>query len=152
MSLSELVYDLQVTLNTVINLGKEMNDKEFIDEIKGVAEVAKNGVIEATGVALHRLHKPQPSIDIVTALVKGIPEAMSHTNKKDRLPIQTAREWEGVSVKYIPILAKEGIRHNVGGRGMRGGLFVDDPEYCDNWNILELLVNDKHHDDDSLTP
>jgi len=111
MSLSALVYDLQVILTTVINLGKEMNDKEFIDEMKRVIEV-----IEAAGGALRRLHKTQPSIDTVKALVQGIPEAMSHTHETDRLPIQTANVWEGVTVKYIPILAKEGIRHNVGGR------------------------------------
>ena len=112
MSLSELVYDLQVILTTVINLGKELNDKEFIDQMKRIIEEAKKGVIEAAGGALRRLHKTQPSIDTVKALVQGIPEAMSHTHETDRLPIQTANVWEGVTVKYIPILAKEGIRHN----------------------------------------
>ena len=109
MSLSELVYDLQVILTTVINLEKEMNDKEFIDEMKRVIEV-----IEAAGGALRRLGKTQPSIGTVKGLAEITPDALSFKNEKDRLPIQSA-VWNRHAVKYVPILALVGIRHNVGG-------------------------------------
>lgn len=52
------------------------------------------------------------------------------------------------ALKYIPILAKEGIKYNVGGRGMRGGLLAADPTREVGWNTLqELLVNTDNSSD-----
>ena len=81
--------------------------------------------------------KPQSS----SLLVERIPSAISYTNGIGQLPVQSAAWWDSCSAKYIPILAKEGIKHNVGGDRMHGGLLVGDPKVTLNWNTLEALVN-----------
>ena len=93
----------------------------------------------ATGGALHRLDETQPSIDTVNELIQGIPDALSFEDEDGLLPIQSA-VWEKDAVKYIPILAKVGIKHEVGGRGMRGGLLVPDPTDTDAKSPLQCLA------------
>ena len=46
-----------------------------------------------------------------------------------------------IVTKYIPVLANEGIKHEVGGRGMRGGLLGTDPRDAQDRNTLQLIVN-----------
>lgn len=75
---------------------------------------------------LHRLKETKPSIDVIKELIQGFPDSLSFENKKDRLPIQSAVRNSN-AVKYLPILAKEGTKHEVGGIGMRGGLLVEHP-------------------------
>ena len=77
-------------------------------------------ISDATGSALHRLHGSNPSTDVVKELVEGFPEASLHKNEKDQLPIQQSVTWNVDSVKYL----SEGIKHDVGGRGTRSGLFA----------------------------
>ena len=50
------------------------------------------------------------------------------------------------SVKYIPVLAKEGIKHEIGGRGERGKLLVPDSTEA-NLNALQLIVDIYEYDD-----
>jgi hypothetical protein len=125
-----------------------LKDKKLFDALKKVVKTAKKGFTDATGGALHRLNDTKPSIDTVKELVQGIPEAMSVMNDEDRLAIQSMLE-QGAGIKYIPILAKEGNKHNVGGTGMRGGLLVSDP-VNDDGNLLECLAS-MHDDEDSIT-
>ena len=125
MSLSELLKDLQADINAAIKLEKKLKDEKFIDEIKTAVKIAKIGFTDATGNALHRLKETKPSIDVIKELIQGFPDSLSFENKKDRLPIQSAVRNRN-AVKYLPILAKEGIKHEVGGIGMRGGLLVED--------------------------
>jgi hypothetical protein len=59
---------------------------------------------------------------------------------KGQLPIHSAA-WGYHSVGYVPLLAKEGMKHQVGGHDNRGGLLVDDPR--DNGkrrNVLQELA------------
>jgi len=132
--------DLQADINAAIKLENKLKDEKFIDEIKTVLKIAKIGFIDAAGNALHRIHKTKPTIDAVKELIQGFPDALSFKNKKNRLPIQSAVR-SNVATKYVPILAKEGIKHEVGGRGMRGGLLVVDPTDVDGMNTLQLIVN-----------
>jgi len=37
------VRDLQVALNTIVNLAKELNDKKLIDDLKVAVQKAKKG-------------------------------------------------------------------------------------------------------------
>ena len=140
MSLSKLLKDLQADINAAIKLEKKLKDEKFIDEIKTVAKIAKIGFIDATGGALHRLDETKPSINAVKDLIQGNPDALSFKNKDGQLPIQSA-VWGTNAVKYIPILAKEGIKHEVGGRGMRGGLLLVDPVDEDDLNTLQSLAD-----------
>ena len=141
MSLSELLKDVQLDLSTITNLTeKNLKDDKFLDDLKTVLKIAKIGFSDATGGALHRLHISKPSIETVKELVQGNPDALSFKNEEDQLPIQSA-VWNQHAVKYIPILAKEGIKHEVGGRGMRGGLLLVDPVDEDDLNTLQSLAD-----------
>jgi len=82
MSFSESVRDLQVALNTIVNLEKELNDKKLIDDVKVALQKAKKVVSDATGGALHRLDETNPSIDAVKQLVESIPDALSCKNEE----------------------------------------------------------------------
>eukprot|EP00979_Chaetoceros_neogracilis_P006459 scaffold1312_cov181-Chaetoceros_neogracile.AAC.1 len=101
------------------------------------------GCTQATGKALHRLKTSKPSEDTVKQMVEGIPSSLSYKCAvNQRFPVQSTM-WNSNSIKYLPILAKEGIKHNVGGIDKRGGLLVTDPSVSheDNWNTLQLLVS-----------
>ncbi|GFH57203.1 hypothetical protein CTEN210_13679 [Chaetoceros tenuissimus] len=86
--------------------------------------------------SLHRLGKYKPSMDAVEKLVKKFPSALSYQDEDGQIPIQTAANDDGF--EYVPLLAKEGFKHKVGGEHARGGLLkVDD----DGRNILQLLLD-----------
>ena len=61
---------------------------------------------------------------------------MNYKNIKGRLPIQSAT-YNIASAPYVPLLAKEGVKHKVGGKDGRGGLLVVDD---DGDTTLQLLV------------
>ena len=48
--------------------------------------------------------------------------------------------WYMDALKYISILAKEGIKYNVGGRGMRGGLLLRDSRVTENPTTLQSIA------------
>jgi hypothetical protein len=141
LSLGEAFMDLNDAMNTVIKLEGNLNDQAFFNDILKFATTMMNGFTQATGKALHRLKTSKPSEDTVKQMVEGIPSSLSYKDDNTQLfPVQSA-VWNTHRIKYLPILAKEGIKHNVGGIDKRGGLLVTDPSVDDNWNTLELLVN-----------
>jgi hypothetical protein len=85
---------------------------------------------------------------------KGVDDDDDYEHQELVLPIQStvcdyADEKSAKAVSFIPLLAEEGSKLNVGGDGMRGGLlFVTD--YTDN--LLRLLVQagGDGHDFDSV--
>ena len=146
MSLSELFKDLQVVVQTAIKLENTLKDDTLYNDLKRIMKTAKKGFTDATGGALYRVHvhETKPSIDALKEMIQGIPGAPSFKNGKDQLPIQSVA-WKHDAVKYIPILVKEGIKHEVGGRGIRGGLLVlEDPkDWFHNKSALQLLFDDR---------
>jgi hypothetical protein len=130
-------------MKTVIKLEGNLNDQAFFDDINKFATTMMFGCTQATGKALHRLKTSKPSEDTVKQMVEGIPSSLSYKcAANQRFPVQSTM-WNSNSIKYLPILAKEGIKHNVGGIDKRGGLLVTDPSVSheDNWNTLQLLVS-----------
>eukprot|EP00979_Chaetoceros_neogracilis_P010714 scaffold2563_cov201-Chaetoceros_neogracile.AAC.4 len=145
LSLSKAFMDLNVAMNTIIKLQGKLIDQAFfndINDIKDLARTMMNGFTQATGKALHRLGTSEPSEDTVKQMVEGIPSSLTYKCATSQmLPVQSA-VWHVNSIKYLPILAKEGIKHNVGGIDKRGGLLVADPSRNDyNYNTLQLLVS-----------
>jgi hypothetical protein len=135
--------DLKDAMKTVIKLEGKLNDQVFFNEIKEFATTMMNELTQATGKALHRLKTSKPSEDTVKQMVEGIPSSLSYKcAASQRFPVQSA-VWYTNSIKYLPILAKEGIKHNVGGIDKRGGLLVTDPSDPNdhNPNTLHVLVN-----------
>jgi len=143
MPLSKAFMDLKDAMDTVIKLEGKLNDQVFFNDINDIKDLATmmNGLTQATGKALHRLKTSKPSEDTVKQMVEGIPSSLSYKDDASQLfPVQSAL-WYTRSIKYLPILAKEGIKRNVGGRVKRGGLLAVDPRADRNRNTLESLVS-----------
>ena len=75
--------------------------------------------------------------DQVKTVIKAFPSALSHLDDDGSLPIQAAACFER-SVSFVPFLAAEGVKFNVGGEGKRGGLLGEDPVY--SLNVLQKVV------------
>jgi len=141
LSLAKVFKDLNDAMDTVIKLEGRLNDQAFFNDINKFATTMMNGFTQATGKALHRLGTSEPSEDTVKKMVEGIPSSLSYKDDASQLfPIQFAT-WDTRSIKYVPILAKEGIKNNVGGRDKRGGLLVADPRDDYHLSTLEMLVS-----------
>jgi hypothetical protein len=61
------------------------------------------------------------SEDEIRTLVQCVPTSLSYEDEDGDLPIQCAVYHSG-GVPFIPMLIEEGMKHNVGGEEMRGGL------------------------------
>jgi hypothetical protein len=107
--------------------------------IKEILNRAKKELTVHTGEHLHDLNSKIPVKETLQKMIAVVPLALSHTNKHGRLPIHSV-VWGRRSVGYVPLLAKEGITHQVGGHDNRGGLLVVDPYEYDKKNVLQLLA------------
>ena len=119
---------------------KDNHDPVFLEKL---AKELMKVVTERTGQYLHKLHKKQPEKDIVKKMIDAVPSALSYEDifKDFHLPICSFLGGHIESIPYIPLLAKEGVKHKVGGDGARGGLllgiFGDDYDR----NVLQALIN-----------
>eukprot|EP00979_Chaetoceros_neogracilis_P013203 scaffold3725_cov203-Chaetoceros_neogracile.AAC.2 len=144
--------DLKAAVDTAIKLQGTLKDEAFFSEIKEFAAITNTRFTDAAGQALHRLYKTKPSEDTVKQLIKGIPSSLFYRNHNGQLPVQSSVRRTH-SVKYLPILAKEGIKHNVGGNGMRGGLLLLRPNKAgQNRNTLQVLANIKNSTNPNFRP
>jgi hypothetical protein len=80
----------------------------------------------------------KPDKETLQKMIAAVPLSLSHTNGEGHLPIQSA-VWGNHSVDYVPLLAKEGITHQVGGNDNRGGLLVVERANIRE-NVLQLLA------------
>ena len=116
----------------------------FYDDIEKLAEKFikkfKKDIANRTGKILHNLHEHKPEKETLKKLIHDFPSSLEYKNDKGQLPIQSAVWTDGVSVGYVPLLAEQGIKYNVGGDDKRGGLLLEDPTSDDNMNVLQLLV------------
>ncbi|GFH43961.1 hypothetical protein CTEN210_00435 [Chaetoceros tenuissimus] len=116
---------------------EEWKDENCRDTILEVLEEANKKIENAFGKSMHRLGKYKPSEEAVEKLVKKFPSTISYEVRCGRLPIQTAADYDdnavydcaGSAPKYVPLLAKEGLKYQVGGEEARGGLLLFDPVY-----------------------
>ena len=92
-------------------------------------------MIPDTGKFLREdLDTEKHSEEVVRTLVQSIPSALSDKNDDGMIPIQCIT-WDYSdagfnenAIPFIPLLAEEGLKHNVGGEGMRGGLLCGDSD------------------------
>jgi hypothetical protein len=116
-------------------------DTKFYNGLKKIVNDAMKQVSNHTGDYLHNLHEHQPDEDTLQKIIDNVPSSLSYLdNQFDCLPICSAVAYKE-SVQYVPLLAKEGVKHKVGGDDARGGLLGDD-------NLLITLAYE-HHDDSS---
>jgi hypothetical protein len=120
-------------------------DTKFYNGLKKIVNDSMNQVSDHTGEYLHNLHEHQPDEDTLLKIIDNVPSSLSYHDENWDIPIQTAC-WYKESVHYIPLLAKEGVKHNVVGDNARGGLLGDD-NVLDDHNVLELLACQGSHID-----
>ncbi|GFH44094.1 hypothetical protein CTEN210_00568 [Chaetoceros tenuissimus] len=118
---------------------EEWKDKKCKKEILEALEEANEKIEKAFGESMHRLgwnHKP--SFEAVEKVVQKFPSTLSCVDGNASIPIQTVAIGDGP--QYVPVLAKQGIKYNVGGEDARGGLLAADPTHEVGWNTLQWLV------------
>jgi hypothetical protein len=138
----DIVDEFFKTIGTIQSMKNKL-DNAYYDGIKKILNKAKKELTVHTGEYLHDLKNNIPDKETLQKMIVVVPLSLSHTNGKGQLPIQSA-VGRRRSVGYIPLLAKEGITHQVGGHDNHGGLLVGDP--CDNRrrNVLQSLANIKN--------
>jgi hypothetical protein len=134
----DIVDEFFKTIGTIQSMKNKL-DNAYYDGIKKILNKAKKELTVHTGEYLHDLDSKKPDKETLQKMIAVVPLSLSHTNKQGQLPIQSA-VWYINSVEYIPLLAKEGITHQVGGHDNRGGLLVDDRHDSDRMNVLKLLA------------
>jgi hypothetical protein len=141
MSASEddIVDEFFKTIGTIQSM-KDSLDNAYYNGIKEILNKANEELTVHTGEYLHHLKNNKPDKETLQKMIAVVPLALSHTNFRGQLPIHSAA-WSRYSVEYVPLLAKEGITHQVGGHDNRGGLLVVDPRTNRRKNVLQLLAN-----------
>lgn len=136
-SLAQELRDLKSQLQFVEEIRNEWeNDKEWEEGMTDLVKDTKQKLVQLFGKSLHRLKKNDPGEKAVEKVVKKIPSCLSFVHH-GMLPIQNVASYGNISsLKYIPLLAREGVKHNIGGEGKRGGLLCG--------NVLSDLVCKTH--------
>ncbi|GFH47902.1 hypothetical protein CTEN210_04378 [Chaetoceros tenuissimus] len=119
----------------------EWTDRECREDILAALEECHTNIVHAFGKSLCRLldgeHKP--SIEAVEKVVEKFPSALSYEDEYGCIPIahisNCEQNYDAIGFEYIPTLAKEGVKHNVGGEHGRGGVL----SAC--WNGRNTLQN-----------
>jgi hypothetical protein len=106
-------------------------DTKFYNGLKKIVNNAMKKVSDHTGKYLHNLHElgdEKPDEDTLQKIIDNVPSSLSYEDDEYGyyLPIFAASQYKE-SVGYVPLLAKEGVKHNVGGDDARGGLLLGDP-------------------------
>jgi hypothetical protein len=96
-------------------------DTNFYNGLKKIVNEAMKQVSDHTGEYMHNLHEHQPDEDTLQKIIDNVPSCLSYQDKNYWLPIYSAVMYTE-SVQYVPLLAKEGVKHKVGGYNERGGL------------------------------
>ncbi|GFH46358.1 hypothetical protein CTEN210_02832 [Chaetoceros tenuissimus] len=138
-NLAQEILDLELQLKSIREeiLGDWKDEKCWKDLEKTVLST-KEKLVETFGKSLHRLSQFKPEECTVKKVVKKFPDSLKVENKKKRLPIQSCVVDFRRAEKYIPMLAREGVKHDVGYEEGRGGLLVREPS--SRSQTLQLLV------------
>jgi hypothetical protein len=109
-------------------------DAKFYNGLKTIVNDAMKQVSDHTGEYMCNLRKHQPDEETLQKIIAYVPSSLSYEDEYGTLPIYSASESKE-SVHYVPLLAKEGAKHNVGGDDARGGLML-----LGHNNVLQLLA------------
>ena len=116
-----------------------INDRArvFLDALKPAAERFLRNELDFDKYA----------VDEVRTLIQSVPGALLIRNNDGMYPIQSIT-WDysddgfnSKAIPFLPLLAEEGSKLNVGGVGMRGGLLIKPRNDVESESILEELVS-----------
>jgi hypothetical protein len=127
---------------------KDDLDTKFYTDLEEIVNNAMKRVSDRTGKYLHNLcelGEKKPDEDTLLKIIDNVPSSLSYQDEDGDIPIISAVVSKE-SVQYIPLLAKGGVKHNVGGDDARGGLLLGDD------NVLKGLAfeGDNSEADDLL--
>ncbi|GFH44098.1 hypothetical protein CTEN210_00572 [Chaetoceros tenuissimus] len=117
---------------------EEWKDEDCRDEILEAIEECNQKIEKALGESMYYLEKHKPTFEAVEKVVNKFPSTLSYEDEDGRIPIQEAALGNGP--QYVPVLAKQGIKHKLGGKNTRGGLMIANAADDDGWNTLQWLV------------
>ena len=111
------------TLGTLQSIKGDLKNIEgnFYSDIEKITEKYKKDIANRTGQLLHNLKKGKPEEETLKKLINQFPSSLEYKNDDGRFPIQSAL-WTNAGLRYIPLLAEQGVKYNVGGYDKRGGL------------------------------
>ncbi len=137
--------------------------QDLFHTLDSIAERACQDMREKAGEFLHHLDENIHTEEQVQAVIDACPESLSYINEEGRLPIQSAVErtrrvetttgseggsgsypslhrypHAGIALKFVPLLAREGQKRNVSGKGRRGGLLTNITGF--GFNIIQFLA------------
>jgi len=98
-------------------------DKRYYADLEEIVNKAMKQVSDRTGEYVHNLREHMPDEDTLQKIIDNVPSCLCYWTEYGYLPIQSAAQYKE-SVHFVPLLAKEGIKHKVGGDNGRGGLLV----------------------------
>jgi hypothetical protein len=107
---------------------KDDLDEDYYSDLEVIVNNAMKHVSDRTGKYLHNLCKlgdKNPDEDTLQKIIDNVPSSLSYEDADGWLPIFSAVRSKD-SIQYLPLLAKEGVKHNVGGDDARGGLLGND--------------------------
>ena len=110
---------------------KRINPRTYCCMIINKSQSQKT--MQNTMKPLPKLDDEKHSEEEIRALIQCTPAVLSTKDEDDCLPIQKAAydydnytdSWDTRAIPFIPLLAEEGAKLNVGGKGMRGGLLCE---------------------------
>ena len=116
----DAIDELLKALN-ILNAAKHGLDPHFIKDVIQLSTTMMEGLTETSGEFLQKLDEKETSEKALKKMIDACPKALS-LKRDNLLPVEIAA-MDVKSVQYVPILAREGARYNVGGSdGHRGGL------------------------------
>jgi len=128
---------------TLITMTTTNMSGDFLEQFEARAEIYLVSISNGAGAFLRNLDSDKHSEDEVRAMIDAFPPALSNRGHEDMLHIQVAVGYD-LYVVFLPLLAEEGVKINVGGEGQRGGLLLDasnDNDADNTINVMQVLVN-----------
>ena len=120
---------------------RESLNKEYSAGLKEILKRATKDISNHTGKFLHTLKRKKPDENTLQRMISASPSSLSYMDKDNCLPIQSLL-LHSDTVHYVPLLAKEGVKHKVGGNDGRGGLLSllgDNNDGIDGIDTLTML-------------
>ncbi len=113
---------------------------ELLEKFNIIADKVHDDFQRKAGKFLHQIDNERHSNHQVKTVIDIFPSSLSYKDEKGRLPIQSAAFYP-CSDRFIPLLAKEGIPHVVGGKGKRGGLLCGVPGMETEGGDIHSIIN-----------